>query len=68
MEVGAVSEYICTRCDCKGCGAVTPDEPQDIPTYSAVGWSRLWTYGRTYDLCPECTRKAMEAVGLDGDE
>lgn len=53
-----------TKCDGKGCGNVTPDEPRDIPLY-AVEWSRLVTIGETFDLCPECTRKVKEAVGLE---
>ena len=54
-----------TRCDGEGCGRVTPDEPYEI---KPEGWARLSVWGGDeYDLCPECARKALAAVGIGGE-
>lgn len=51
-----------TRCDCPTCGRVTPDEPYDR---HADGWAVVSVWGgESYDLCPDCARRAMEAVGI----
>lgn len=49
-------------CDGAGCGRVTPDDPSFV---SETGWThvKVWPDGE-YDLCPECARKALRAVGL----
>ena len=53
-----------TRCDGSDCGRVTPDEPGS--PYMEPGWARLVVSGGgEYDLCPDCARKAMEAVGVE---
>lgn len=55
-----------TRCDGEDCGRVTPDDPGFV---RETGWARVtvWPDGE-YDLCPECARKALRAVGLGGDD
>lgn len=56
-----------TRCDGDGCGRVTPDEPCGM--FHEGGWTRVTVWGGgEYDLCPECARKALRAVGLGGDD
>lgn len=56
-----------TRCDGEGCGRVTPDEPRGM--FHEGGWARVTVWdGGEYDLCPECARKALRAVGLGGDD
>ena len=53
-----------TMCDGEGCGRVTPDGP--CSPYMENGWARLVVSGGgEYDLCPDCARKAMEAVGVE---
>lgn len=52
------------KCDAECCDRVTHDDPREAWPF-VEGWSRLVTSGKTYDLCPECTRKALEAVGLE---
>lgn len=57
-------EYV--RCDGEACGRVTPDEPGFV---SEDGWARVSVWPNVeYDLCPECARKALRAVGLGGDD
>lgn len=52
-----------TRCDGAGCGRVTPDGPRD--DFRESGWATLAVNGSgLYDLCPDCARKALEAVGI----
>lgn len=52
-----------TRCDGDGCGRVTPDEPYFM---SETGWARVTVWGgESYDLCLECARKALRAVGIE---
>ena len=54
-----------TRCDGDGCGRVTPDEPDGI--FHEDGWARVTVWGgETYDLCQDCAKKALGAVGIDG--
>lgn len=55
-----------TKCDGRGCGNVTPDEPGQACMW-VEGWSRLTVAGCDWDLCPECTKKALEAVGIKKD-
>ena len=53
-----------TKCDGADCGRVTPEEPGS--PYMEHGWARLSIAGvGEYDLCPDCARKAMEAVGVE---
>lgn len=54
-----------TRCDGKGCGNVTPDDPKLAAWDAVVEWGQLVVGGQRYDLCPECVKKALEAVGLE---
>lgn len=51
-----------TKCD--GCSKVEPDNWFDASFDPACGWAHITITGRTYDLCEECARKAMEAVGV----
>lgn len=53
-----------TKCDGDGCGRVTPDEyKQGLYEH---GWSTLSVVGGgVYDLCPDCTNKALKAVGIE---
>ena len=52
-----------TRCDAEGCGRVTPDPPGSY--MRETGWARVSVWGgEDYDLCPECARKALAAVGI----
>ena len=56
-----------TRCDGDGCGRVTPDEPYG--TFHETGWARVTVWGgEGYDLCPDCARKALAAVGIGGGD
>lgn len=56
-----------TRCDGEGCGRVTPDEPDGF--VRETGWAHLSIWGGgDYDLCPECARKALSAVGIGVDD
>ena len=56
-----------TKCDGEGCGRVTPDDHRE--GLFEQGWSSLSVYGgETYDLCPECTKKAMRAVGIEAEK
>lgn len=56
-----------TRCDGDNCGRVTPDEPESY--MHETGWARVTVWPDVeYDLCPECTRKALRAVGLGDDD
>lgn len=56
-----------TRCDAPGCGRCAPEEPGSYDLLT-LGWATLRTMSESYDLCPECARKAMQAVGLEGAE
>lgn len=53
-----------TKCDGKDCGAVTPDNPCEVAWDAFLGWGSLTVAGVSYDLCPECAKKAMDAVGV----
>ena len=53
-----------TACD-GGCGRVTPEPIERIGSDPPLGWAQLITFGKSYDLCPECAKKAMEAVGIE---
>ena len=56
-----------TRCDGRGCGRVTHDEPDGI--YHEAGWARVTVWpDREYDLCEACAAKALAAVGIGGDD
>ena len=53
-----------TRCDGDNCGRVTPDEPESY--MHEDGWARVTVWGGDcYDLCPDCARRALAAVGID---
>ena len=53
-----------TRCDGDNCGRVTPDEPDGI--YHETGWARVTVWGgEDYDLCPDCAKRALGAVGIE---
>lgn len=60
-----MSEVKYIKCDGVDCGRVTPYDYSESPN---EGWARItvfvgnW-YG--YDLCPDCAKKALEAVGLE---
>lgn len=55
-----------TRCDAADCGRVTPDEPESY--MHETGWARVMVWGgETYDLCPDCVRRALRAVGIEED-
>ena len=56
-----VIEY--TRCDGKNCGAFTPYNPE-LAWNEFLGWGSLIVAGVSYDLCPECAKKAMKAAGV----
>lgn len=56
-----------TRCDGKYCGNVTPDDPKLVAWDTVLGWGQLVVGGKHYDLCPECSKKALEAVGIKKD-
>lgn len=58
-----MSEVTFTKCDVNGCGLVTPDDPND-PWSWVHGWSRLRVADETYDLCPSCTDKLFEELGI----
>lgn len=52
-----------TRCDGENCGRVDPDEPYGM---HETGWARVTVWGvGDYDLCPDCARRALAAVGID---
>ena len=56
-----------TRCDAADCGRVTPDEPDGF--MRETGWARVTVWGGDeYDLCPECARIALAAVGIEVDD
>ena len=43
---------------------MTPDEPDGI--FHEDGWARVTVWGgEDYDLCPDCVRKALGAVGIE---
>lgn len=53
-----------TRCDAEGCGRVTPDPPEGY--MHETGWARVTVWGgEDYDLCPDCVRRALRAVGIE---
>lgn len=53
-----------TRCDAADCGRVTPDEQDGI--FHEDGWARVTVWGgEDYDLCPDCARRALRAVGIE---
>lgn len=54
-----------TRCDGDGCGNVAPDDPERVAHDTMLQWGQLVVGGKYYDLCPECAKKALEAVGLE---
>lgn len=61
-------EYI--KCDGIDCGRVTPHY-DDMYTWGGVsleqteGWAVIEVVGRTLHLCPDCAKKALEAVGVE---
>lgn len=52
-------EYI--KCDGVNCGRVTPCEG----SVWAEGWAVLTHVNHELHLCPDCAKKALEAVGLE---
>ena len=53
-----------TRCDAADCGRVTSDEPESY--MHECGWARVTVWGgETYDLCPDCAKRALGAVGIE---
>lgn len=51
-----------TVCDGKECGNCSMSE---TPYFYDPGWSRLETGSESYDLCPDCTAKAMELLEVE---
>ena len=48
-----------TKCDGKDCGRVVPDNRE----YTLITeWTSIRFGGKNYDLCPECSKKALACV------
>lgn len=62
-------EYI--KCDGASCGRLAPCCDgvylwgTDAPLDYAEGWAILMYGNRELHLCPDCAKKALEAVGLE---
>lgn len=61
---GGMSTVEYTRCDNPGCGRVTPDDPHEAYWATCPHWARVKMGTEEYDLCPDCAKKALEAVGV----
>ena len=53
-----------TRCDNPECGRVSPNGPNDSAWDRVMGWASVTVGCDQYDLCPDCAKKALEAVGV----
>lgn len=54
-----------TRCDNPNCGNLAPDAPDETIYCGNLGWIRIIDKPNQYDLCPDCAKKALEAVGVE---